>query len=97
MQNEKKLTPRFGTLTIDEQLAAFINGLIDKKIEVVMDNISPRFVTRSQAMKEIGRKAYEEGIRTGLLTPIANAGRNAKIRIRRREYEMYIDSLALHQ
>lgn len=84
-------------LQIDEHLAAYINSLIDIKIAKIMDDVKPRFVTRQQIIQEIGRKGYEEGIRTGRLTPLAVSGRNSKIRINRREYEAYLTFLSIKQ
>ena len=84
---------------IDDRLAAYINSLIDIKIERVKKEtqVGARFVTRSQIILEFNRRFYEKGVRNGFLNPIALDGRNAEHHIYRTEYEAYLRHLQLNR
>ena len=84
---------------IDDHLAAYINSLIDIKIEKVKKEgqVGNRFITRSQIILEFNRRFYEKGVRDGFLNPISLDGRNAEHHIYRTEYEAYLRHLQLNR
>lgn len=86
----KRKTP----IEIPEELKAYINGLIDLKIEREKNLlVGSRFITRSQIIRELSRRLYEKGVREGFLNPISDDGRNAQHHVFRAEYEAFLKHL----
>ena len=86
-------------LPFDENLTAYINGLIEAKIEKLKkeNQVGGRLITRTQIVKETSRRLYEKGVREGPLNPIADEGRNAQHYIYRSEYDAFLRHLQMRR
>jgi hypothetical protein len=72
-------------------LMPLINRL-DSKLERIIKT-GPRFISRSEIIKEIGRTYYEQGVQSGMLKEIKGRARNSRTLIERIEYENFIQFL----
>lgn len=53
-----------------------------------------RLVSRQEIVSEIGRAEYDKAIQKGHLTKIKGKGRTGRVKINRKEYESYLNSLS---
>ncbi len=53
-----------------------------------------RLVSRQEIVSEIGRAEYDKAVQKGRLTKIKGKGRTGRVKINRKEYESFINSLS---
>lgn len=70
-----------------------LNDILDAFAERLQKPKS-KFVTRQEIISDIGRAEYDEAIRKGKLTKLKGKGRTGRVKINRKEYESYINSLS---
>jgi len=69
--------------------------VINKKLDR-LNREDRRFTSRQEIIAESGsRRFYDEGVNSGWLHPQKGRGKNATVRIERKEYEAYIAHLKL--
>lgn len=90
---------KVANIILDEGVMAFINSLIDLKLEKIQKSnlVGQRLVTRTMIVKETSRRIYEQGVRDGFLNPIAGEGRNAQHYVFRTEYDAYLKHLSINR
>ena len=64
-------------------------GVLYVKIDQIRPS-GPRFIDRSQVIKDIGETELSEAIALGIIHPFKGKSRNSKVLIERSEYEAYI-------
>ncbi len=71
-------------------------GDLNTIIEEIVERITApkgRFVTRGEIVSEIGRAEYDRAIRKGRLTKIKGQGRTGRVKVSRKEYEQFLNTL----
>ncbi len=79
---------------IPDDLKAYINGLVEMKVERAVGQHTPgkRMITRTQCILETNRRFYDEGVRSGFLNPSRGKGRNSEHFLYLTEWDAYFRS-----
>jgi hypothetical protein len=89
-----ELEAEISKIFIPDDLKAYINGLVEIRVEkaVQKHRAGCRTISRTECILESNRRFYDEGVRSGLLHPFSGKGRNAEHYLYITEWDAYIRS-----
>jgi len=70
-----------------------LNDILDAFAERIQ-KLKGKLVTRQEIVSEIGRAEYDKAIRKGKLTKIKGKGKTGRVKVSRKEYESFLNSLS---